>query len=71
MTHKRDDAWLWLGLGIASMLLAAVQFMDMLRRNELVVDALFFLLAFGAAMYFLSRWARYGHRRPWEDDDTD
>jgi hypothetical protein len=67
MAPKRDESWLWLVLGMISMLLAAVQFMDMLRKNDLVVDAIFFLLAFGATLFFFTKWAHDDHRPPWED----
>jgi len=67
MAPKRDESWLWLVLGIISMLLATVQFMDMLRKNDFLVDTLFFVLAFGATLYFFAKWARDDHRPPWDD----
>jgi hypothetical protein len=67
MTKRRDESWLWLVLGMFSLLLAAVQFMDMLRKNDLVVDTVFFLLAFGATFYFFAKWSHDDHRPPWDD----
>ena len=66
MSARGPAVGVWFVLGLVSALLSAIQFYDLLTKNDFVVDLVFFLIALGLAITFMVRWTHSDHRRPWE-----
>jgi len=63
MSQGGNPTWLWFGLGVVCIVVTAVQFFDLFRRGDVLVDLVFFFLALGLAIVFMRRWSAGDHGR--------